>query len=199
MLGLPVAGETILGALAGAMYNAPQHTVHPNKERHVDTLVTLPQRLRRNHAVEHATIHLLSRRYPTQRLIARTTPGGFMLWGDLSTEVVAEAVLEALHRLQHGESELALHPNCGSNLVAGGVLAGMATWLATRGRRRSALEQATSAMLAATLALFVAQPLGMLLQERVTTTPDVPGVQLRQVLSGRMGRAMAHRVALTHR
>ena len=165
----------------------------------MDSLLTLSQRLRRNHAVEHATVHLLSRRYPAQRLMARTTTGGFLLWGDMSTEAVVEAVLEALRRLQQGQSELALHPNCGSNLVAGGLLAGMATWLATRGRRRSALEQVSSAVLAATVALFVAQPLGMLLQERVTTTPDVLGVQLHQVLSGKMGRAMAHRVQLTHR
>lgn len=165
----------------------------------MDTLMTLPQRLRRNHAVEHATMHMLSRRYPTQRMAARTTPGGFVLWGDLGTEEVVEAVLEALHRLREGQSELALHPNCGSNLVTGGVLAGMAAWLAIRGRRRSGLEQVSRALLAATAALLVAQPLGMLLQQRVTTSPDVLGVQLRQVLSGRMGPATAHRVELTHR
>ncbi|HUW10088.1 MAG TPA: DUF6391 domain-containing protein [Anaerolineae bacterium] len=152
--------------------------------------------IRQNHSVEHATIHLLSRRHPDLRFVGRSIPSGFLLIGDIGTEAVAEAVMEALDRLQDGESELALHPNCGSNLVVSGVLAGLAAWVATRGRRRSPWDQLPAALLAATAALIIAQPLGPLFQEWVTTTPYLQGVRFRQVVSGRLGNAMSHRVEL---
>lgn len=162
----------------------------------MNSLRSLTERMRQNHAVEHATIHLLSGRHPSLRLVGRTTASGFLLAGQVATETVVETVMEALDRLRHGESELAVHPNCGSNIVVGGVLAGLAAWLATRGRRRSSWEQALSALLAATVALTVAQPLGLLFQERVTTTSAVDDVRLRQVVSGRLGPMKAHRVEL---
>ena len=156
-------------------------------------------RLRQNHAVEHATIHLLSDHLASVRLVGRSTYSGFLLFGEVATEEVADAVIEALDRLQHGETELAIHPNCGSNIVVGGVMAGLAAWLATRGRRRSVWEQVPSALLAATIALLFAQPLGTLFQKHVSTASSVAGVRLRQVLSGRFGTTMAHRVELTRR
>ena len=107
--------------------------------------------------------------------------------------------MEALDRLRRGENELAVHPNCGSNIVVGGVLAGLATWLATRGKRRSLWEQVPSALLAATAALVVAQPLGMLFQERVTTSPEVGEMRLQEVVSGQWGTTTAHRVELVGR
>jgi len=165
----------------------------------VSFLHSLMERLRQNHAVEHATIHLLSRRFPSLRLVGHTTASGFLLYGRVSTEAVVETVLEALDRLRRGESDLAIHPNCGTNVVVGGVLAGLAAWLATSGRRRSFWEQVPSALLASTAALMIAQPLGMLLQERITTSPTVGDLRLREVVSGHWGRTMAHRVELARR
>jgi hypothetical protein len=162
----------------------------------VNPLLASIRRVQQNHAVEHATVHLLSSRFPSQRPVGRTTPSGFLLVGQFPTETVVETVLEALDRLQDGESELAIHPNCGSNVVVGGVLAGLAAWAATRGRRRSAWDQIPSALLAATSALMLAQPLGPWFQRRVSTTPEVSDVRLRQVVSGQMGRLLTHRVEL---
>jgi len=144
-------------------------------------------------------MHLLSRRYPSLRLAGRTTASGFLLYGQVATEVIAETVLEALERLRSGEDELAVHPNCGTNIVVGGVLAGLAAWLATSRRRRPLWEQVPTALLAATAALLIAQPLGLLVQERVTTSSAVGDLRLRQVLSGRWGKTMAHRVELARR
>lgn len=160
---------------------------------------SLMERMRQNHAVEHATMHLLSRRFPSVRLVGRATANGFLIYGQVATEAVAETVQEALERLRRGESELAVHPNCGTNVVIGGVLAGLAAWLATSGRRRSFWEQLPSALLAATIALLFAQPLGMLMQERFTTSPAVGDLRLREVLSGRWGTTVVHRVKLAQR
>ena len=154
-------------------------------------------RVPQNHAVEHATMHLLSRRYPSLRLAARTTATGFLLYGQVATETVVETVMEALSRLRAGEEELAIHPNCGTNIVVGGVLAGLAAGLAASGRRRSFWEKLPMALLSATAALLVAQPLGLLIQARVTTSPAVGDLRLRQVVSGQWGRTRVHRVELS--
>jgi len=74
-------------------------------------------RTRRNHSLEHATIHVLSKKFPNVTLAGMSSPSGFTLIGDVATEDVAEAAIEALRRLREGESQLALHPNCGTNFA----------------------------------------------------------------------------------
>jgi hypothetical protein len=163
----------------------------------MSTPLAVIEAIRQNHAVEHATIHVLSRDNPTIKVVGRTNLGGFLLWGNVATETVVEAVLEAIRRLRAGEGDLAIHPNCGSNIVAGGMLAGVSVLLATRGRRRSVWDQLPSALLAATTALLVAQPLGLLLQQRVTTTSNIAhNLRLHQVIAGTLGSTSAHRVEL---
>lgn len=162
-------------------------------------LALLAERMRQNHAVEHATMHLLSRRFPSVRLVGRTTINGFLIYGQVATEAVMETVREALERLRRGESELAVHPNCGTNVVVGGVLAGLAAWLASGGRRRSFWERLPGALMAATVALLLAQPLGMLMQERLTTSSAVGDLRLGEVLSERWGMTTVHRVELVRR
>jgi len=98
----------------------------------------------------------------------------------VDTELVANAAAEALVRLQQGESHLAVHPRCGTNLAVTGILAGTAAFGATLGRRRSRLDQLPMALTAAMLAAVAAQPWPHV-QERVTTTPDLDGVIIRGV------------------
>jgi hypothetical protein len=151
-------------------------------------------RTRQHHAIEHATIHLLSQRNPQLRLVGRSDGGGFYLYGDLDTEQLYRAVESALSRLQQGESELAIHPHCGTNLVAAGTLTGLAAFVATLGAKRPVWDRIPAAMLATTVALLAAQPLGYVLQERITTSPDVLKVRLRKISRQHMGRLTVHRV-----
>jgi len=149
-------------------------------------------RIRRNHGLEHATLHMLSERHPGRSMAGHSDSGGFWIVGDLTTEEVAEAAKEALSRLQNGEAHLAVHPNCGTNFVTAGVLAGGAASLAMFGvgkKLRDNLERLPNAIALAVMALLLAQPLGLLLQQYVTTSgyPDtlrLTGVQQRQ--SGKM-------------
>lgn len=157
--------------------------------------ITALSRLRRNHGLEHATIHVLSRTQPRVSTAGHSDPGGFWLLGDLSTEAVYAAVEEALARLRAGERQLAIHPNCGTNLVTTGTLAGVAGLLATTfGRRRQASlwDQLPFAILAATLALLVGRPLGFRLQRHVTTLADVRNLRLGQVSRRQFGRWVQH-------
>lgn len=152
--------------------------------------------VRQNHAAEHATIHVLSRRTPDLRVVGRSTRSGFLIYGPVSTHDVSSAAAEALTRLQRGESHLAIHPRCGTNLAVTGVLAGTAAFGATLGRSRSRLERLPWSLMAATLAAIVAQPLALRVQEQCTTTPDVEGVYIESVSHRERGGVHVHTVAL---
>ena len=66
--------------------------------------------VRRNHALEHATISILLNRHGPMRLVGRAVPDGFYIYGDIPTERLRELADEALTRLQRGEADLAVSP-----------------------------------------------------------------------------------------
>ena len=96
------------------------------------------RRTRRNHGLEHATIHILSRRMKKLRMAGRSDSGGFILIGDAPTEAIESAAREALRRMKAGDHELAIHPNCGTNLVTTASLATGAAMLGLAGASRKA-------------------------------------------------------------
>jgi hypothetical protein len=153
-------------------------------------------RIRRNHALEHATIHVLTQRNPRRYLVGRTTTGGFYLFGEVEIEEVAAAVSEALARLRRGEHDLAVHPRCGTNLATAGLLAGLFSFVAMSGRSKSRLAKLPQILLAATIAVIAAQPLGLALQKYVTTLPEVEGVTVEEITRLQRGQAVAHQVRI---
>jgi hypothetical protein len=134
-------------------------------------LDSVGRRTRVNHALEHATITILSNRVGNGVLRGRSNRSGFYITGDVTAEKIAQAAGEALQRLQAGQSELAIHPFCGTNLAVSGLLAGVSAATAGRLGRRSGTYP--SAVLGALLALLVAQPLGFWVQRHLTTQSDV--------------------------
>lgn len=155
---------------------------------------SLAQTLRQHHGIEHATVTLLSQRLPGTQIVAHSDPAGFLIFGELETAALRAAAEEAVARLQRGEAGLAVHPNCGTNLVTAGVLSGAAAWLAGSGRDRPWWDRLSSAVLGATMALFVAGPLGRWMQENVTTTGAVAGLCIADVVKLADGPATRHRV-----
>lgn len=165
----------------------------------LDIFLNLPavSRVRRNHGLEHATLHILAEQYPHTHLAGHSDVAGFWVLGDVSTEAVADAVELALKRLRSGENELAIHPNCGTNFVAAGAAAGLAAWLVMLpgGQKlRDKLERLPMVVALATLAIIVAQPFGLLLQARVTTSGKPGDLQVTQITAGQQGRLQAYRV-----
>ena len=156
-------------------------------------------RLRRNHALEHATIHLLSARYPWGTFIGRSDGQGFFLFGDVPGSAVRQAALEALARLRAGETRLSIHPNCGTNLLTSGVLGASAAFAAFAGSTtsRSRLARLPMAILLTALALLVAQPLGIELQRSVTTQADPQELRVAEVRTWQRGRTTLHRIRTT--
>lgn len=165
----------------------------------LDSLLNTPavSRVRRNHGLEHATLNILAQAYPHSYLAGHSDVGGFWVVGDVPTEVLADAVGQALDRMNAGEKELAIHPNCGTNFVTAGAAAGLAAWLVmlTGGRGiRQKLDRLPLVIAMATLALIAAQPLGFILQARVTTSGQPGNLKVIEIMAEQQGRLQAHRV-----
>jgi len=167
--------------------------------------IPLIARIRRNHALEHATIHVLTEHKPRRHLMGRTTTRGFYLFGEVEAEEVVVAVSEALVRLQRGEHSLAIHPRCGTNLATTGVLAGLSSFVVMQlsygpttgsGRSKSRLANLPQIIMAATIAVIAAQDLGLAVQKHVTTLPEVAGVTIEEITRQRRGRILIHHVFL---
>jgi hypothetical protein len=151
----------------------------------------LIDRVRRNHALEHATIAVMLNRQGPMRVIGRAVGDGFYIYADVDGERLREYSDEALRRLQQGEAHLAVSPLCGTNLVVAGLLAGVGSYLAASSGRRG-FDRLASSTLAALVGVVAAQPLGRLAQKHYTTSPDLAGVRIVEVR--RMGRRSVHKV-----
>ncbi len=155
------------------------------------------RRVRRNHGLEHATIHLLSQQVPGLRMMGRSDSGGFWLVGDVTTEDVQDCTTRALERMRAGEHGLAIHPNCGTNFVTVALLGTVAALVALIGSERERFGKIQRLPLVATGILFAAivgQPLGIQLQEHVTTLGDPGDLEIVEIRRARQGGLTAHRV-----
>jgi len=127
--------------------------------------------VKQNHALEHATIVLLSRRFPEVRFSGISFAAGFFVFGDVPTEAVLPAATEALGLLRSSQPELAVHERCGTNLAVSSMLVAAAAMAVARLRRPYGTFN--NVMLATTAATVLSRPLGLLVQRYVTTqTPN---------------------------
>jgi hypothetical protein len=152
-------------------------------------------RIRRNHGLEHATLHILAQRNPRLNMAGHSTAAGFRIAGNISTEALQSAVTEALDRLRAGEAQLAVHPNCGTNFVTAGMLSGLAgasAMVGAGGRARDKLERLPLAAALATMALIAALPLGMQVQRQVTTSGQPGDLQVTSISKIARGGVTIH-------
>ena len=162
------------------------------------TILDFPatSRIRRNHGLEHASLNILNQRFPERILAGYSSPSGFFVLGDLATEDLREAVMQALTRLQTGERHLAIHPNCGTNYVAAGFVAGLLAWLGMAGAKskREKVDRLPFIIALAMLGFIISQPLGPKIQERITTSGNPEGMTIVDIFLVRFGRFTLHRV-----
>ena len=156
---------------------------------------------RRNHALEHATLHVLATKYPTKPMAGHSNPTGFFILGNLPTEDVRWALNEAETRLRAGESSLAIHPGCGTNLATSTLVAATFAWIAMRGGKSTfeRLIRLPLALVFAFVGAIVSRPLGPMLQEKVTTDANLGGLHVLDVQPAMSGRVRAHRVRTSDR
>lgn len=142
--------------------------------------VAMDKRRRRNHALEHATVNVLEQKYG-QRLPMSgfAEQDGFLVQGSASPEMVMAAAREGLQRLQAGETQLAIHARCGTNIVTGQLLSAITFFGVLLLLGTITLFNALLAMiLAIAVARTFAVPLGMVIQRTLTTSTDVSGVSI---------------------
>lgn len=143
-------------------------------------------RIRRNHALEHATLNLLGKRHPGAQAMGISGPRGFTIFTSLTAEEIVPAAMEALKRLKAGEGALRVHRNCGTNTVVTATLTTLATLLGIQGTKssfRKSLERLPHLILLNVLALLAAPTLAEWVQGTLTTDPDVVNVEIASVFT----------------
>ncbi len=154
--------------------------------------------VRRNHALEHATITVMLRKIGHDvRMVGRAANDGYYLYADVPTSLLEESTNEALARLKGGEGHLAVTPLCGTNIAVAGALTAAATLMAL-GSGPNRAGKLPNAMLASMLAVVVAQPIGRMVQKYLTTSPDLADTEIIGIKQGGRGGAKFHKV-LTRR
>ena len=158
----------------------------------------LTRRVRQNHALEHATVTILASKAPGLSVSARSNTRGFTIFADIDPVLVRRCANEALARLRAGEAELAIHPNCGTNLAVGMSLAMIGSlWSLTAMRARTRVASALASSIAGVMA---ARPLGSLAQKYLTTVPDLRDVRIVEVRTRRLfGRRVVETLTASER
>ena len=136
--------------------------------------------VRRNHALEHATVAVLLERGARPPLGGYSTRSGFLIFGRLETELVEESALDALARLNAGQKELAVSPFCGTTIVTRAVLSGLVTSL-IMGRKEGRVRRIPILAAALVGAALLSRPLGDALQRLYTTLSEPVGQQIVDV------------------
>jgi hypothetical protein len=149
--------------------------------------------VKQNHALEHATIVLLSRKYPEVRLSGISFAAGFFVFGDLPTEAILPAAQEALMLLRTTRPELAIHERCGTNLAVSGLLTGLAAMAVAKLRRP--YSTVNNVVLASTAAMILARPIGLTVQRYVTTQTPNASMSIQKVTPMKVFGAPAHFVS----
>jgi Domain of unknown function (DUF6391) len=155
---------------------APQPTQDADLLQQLDFVPGLKEvlTLRQVHALEHATVWVLSQSGGTigadnELLGGMSTDRGFYLYGRVNTVQLRAAVQSALLRISSGEWDLAVHPRCGTNLSVGMLLmAGLAVGINLT-MPRGPILQFLGLGAAAAAAAQLAPDLGALAQRYVTT------------------------------
>lgn len=163
---------------------APSTSVDAEILKHLSFIPGLKELilLRQVHALEHATVWILSEMKTPRRshrirhfqvdnelLGGLSTDRGFYLYGDVNISDLRRAVNLALHKLTHGEENLAIHPRCGTNvsvsmLLTAGLAVGMHLLLP-----RGPMEQLIGLGIATAIAAEITPEVGALMQKYVTT------------------------------
>ena len=154
-------------------------------------------RTRRNHGLEHATLNLLGISNPRQSFVGHSDGGGFWILGQIATTELTNSVSDALERLNSGQRELAIHRNCGTNLLVSGFAAGLAGAAGLIGvgkRPKDKFERIPVITALSVLALALSRPLGPMTQALLTTSGDPGSLKIVSITMHSLNGTPAHRI-----
>ena len=166
------------------------------KLRDMTDQILLGARVRQNHALEHATISLLSPRHPKVVFTGRSIASGFYVWGKVEVADLRAAADEALDLLRTTEPGMAIHPRCGTNLAVAAVMTGLSAVLA--GQIPPQRNRYSRGVLASLGALAFAQPVGFYVQRHFTTLTPTTTLRIVDVAPKRGVFGSGYFVRTTH-
>ena len=136
--------------------------------------------IRKNHAMEHATIHLLTEALPHVSFAGYSFVRGYWILGKAELQDVQKAAEMAHARLKNGEHKLAIHPNCGTNIAMIGLCTAAAAMLTSFGddEDESPMSRFSAFTTAGMIGALVGKPLGPKVQEKISTDPDVSSLSI---------------------
>lgn len=150
---------------------------------------------RQNHAWEHATLHVLGDRGQIRQASGLSDPSGFTLFGKMSVKDVDQAVADAQAAMNEGHRGLAIHPDCGTNLMVQALLSVLAMQFLGRPGRGFSMVRFITSLLSMTALSVVAKMLGPRLQT-VTTLADLQDREVTEVYALRVLGKPAVRVSV---
>ena len=153
------------------------------------------RRVRRNHALEHATVTLMLEEGVRGPLGGYSTPWGFFIVGDLSKEQLARIVDDALFSLNMGRSEMAISPHCGTNMAVAALFSGVLTRLVLGKSKEGRWKRMPLVLGAVVVGALLSKPVGNALQRRFTTLSEMDGLEVVSIRKAWPGeRPRLHRV-----
>jgi len=136
--------------------------------------------VRKNHAVEHATIAILGRNLDKYGQFGGSSNGnGYYIFGPATKENILEASTEAINRLSLGEHHLAISPFCGTNFLLGGAIATL-TAGAILGKKNR-LAKIPEAIGLSVLGVVGAFRLGSIAQRKWTTMAEIGNLTIASI------------------
>ena len=153
-------------------------------------------RIRRNHAIEHATVALLVEEGLSGLVAGYATSNGFWLFSKAGNQDVMKAAENALKRLCQGENRLAVTKNCGTNIALTVIITDLAFQLYRRITKSKSADLGPRILIAAA-SIAVSNPLGLKIQQYFTTLSDVSQVKIIKVDTYNLGKMCLHKVNTT--
>jgi hypothetical protein len=102
--------------------------------------------------------------------------------------------------MRAGEHGLAVHPNCGTNLVTTGLLASLAAMLGLAGAsRRDSFNRLPTVMTLIMVVLIFSPALGMSLQKFITTDGDPADLEVVSIRRSEMQTPLSASPLTVHR
>lgn len=168
----------------------------PSPSSVLTDLLAAVRSTRQNHAWEHATLHVLGGRGQVRQASGLSDPSGFTLFGEMAVEDVDQAVADAQAAIDEGRRGLAIHPDCGTNLVVQALLSVLVMQFLGRTTGRGfSMVRFIASLLSMTALSMAAKVLGPRLQT-VTTLADLRDREVTEVYALRVFGKPAVRVSV---
>lgn len=138
--------------------------------------ITRSKNIRRNHAIEHATINVLEQSAGYQlKLSGLSTEDGFYISGIENSDIVEEAAFHGLNLLKQGHCHLAIHRRCGTDMAIANFLSALIFLFLLLSTKTISIFNIIIALL---LSNLISPYLGEYVQKYFTTSCEVKNTEI---------------------